>query len=104
MTTAAWPKTLEIPSGARRQWRALREALAVSEPPCAADPELWHSRRPDEIAAACDACHHCPALRACGAYATAAHEQLGVSAGHDRTPPRATAHARHLNPERKGTQ
>ncbi len=44
MTAAAWPKTLEIPSGAVSQWRALREALAVREPPCAADPEVWHSR------------------------------------------------------------
>lgn len=85
MTAPTWPKTLEIPPGAVSQWRALREALAVREPPCSFDPELWHSRAADDIAAASDACRYCHAFTACDSYATAANERSGVWAGHDRS-------------------
>ncbi len=85
MTAASWPKTLLIPPGAVSQWLALREALlAVRGTPCASDPDLWHSRNPSDIAAACDACHRCPALQQCDAYASVASESLGVWAGVDR--------------------
>ncbi len=84
MTSASWPKTLEIPPDARRQWAILREALAVSEPPCASDAELWHSRNADDIEAASDACHGCHAFTACDSYATNANEATGVWAGRDR--------------------
>lgn len=84
MTAAAWPRTLEIPADARRQWRELREALAAQEPPCAAAPDVWHSRNLSDIKAACDACHGCHALTACDDYATAANEVVGVWAGVDR--------------------
>ena len=83
MTAAAWPKVVVIPPGAVVQWRALREALAAGEPPCADDPDLWHSRRPDEIAAAVDACLGCPALAPCDAYATTAAETSGVWGARD---------------------
>ncbi len=84
MTAATWPKVVVIPPGARRQWQELREALAVREPPCASDAELWHSRDPSDIKAACDACLSCPAYDSCGAYATVAREVVGVWAGRDR--------------------
>jgi hypothetical protein len=84
MTAAAWPRTLEIPPDARRQWAILREALAVSEPPCAAAPDVWHSRAAADIEAAVDACHGCHAFTACDSYATTANEATGVWAGRDR--------------------
>ncbi len=84
MTAAIWPKVVVIPDGAVVQWRALREALAVREPPCADDADLWHSRDPSDIKAACEACRTCPALTACDDYATAADEVVGVWAGRDR--------------------
>jgi len=77
---AAWP----IPAGAVSQWRALTAALRDVEPPCADDPELWCSYDADEREAACHRCQPCPALAACGRYADAAQESLGVWAGVDR--------------------
>ena len=56
----------------------------VSEPPCASDAELWHSRNADDIEAASDACHGCHAFTACDSYATNANEATGVWAGRDR--------------------
>jgi len=91
MTAASWPRTLLVPADARRPWQELREALAVRSTPCAAAPELWHSRDPSDIAAASAACQTCHAFTPCGAYADAAGERLGVWAGRDRgrrpTPP-----------------
>jgi len=80
----AWPK-LVIPANAVPAWRALSAALRDVEPPCADDPELWCSYDADEREAACHRCQPCPALAACGRYADAAQESLGVWAGHDRT-------------------
>jgi hypothetical protein len=85
MTAASWPRTLLIPAVAASQWQALRVALAVREPPCASDPELWHSRNPGDIKAASDACRGCHALAPCGRYAQAADEVGAVWAGVDRT-------------------
>ncbi len=88
MTAASWPRTLLIPAVAASQWQALRVALAVTGTPCASDPELWHSRDLNGIAAASDARRTCHAFTACGEYADAAGERLGVWAGVDRTKPR----------------
>ena len=84
MTAASWPKVVVIPDDAVVQWAILREALAVREPPCSSDPELWHSRDPNGIAAASDACHGCHAFAPCGRYAQAADEVGAVWAGRDR--------------------
>lgn len=92
MTAATWPKTLEIPADARRQWRELREALAEQTPPCAAAPDVWHSRNLSDTEAACAACDGCHAFTACDDYATAAGERAGVWAGVDRARPPVSHH------------
>ncbi len=94
MTAVAWPK-VAIPTSARTEWERLIAALVGREPPCSDDAELWFSYRPDETEAACLGCLTCPAFTECDAYADAAHEQLGVWAGRDRTPPRATTEPNH---------
>ncbi len=91
MTATSWPRTLLIPPAAVQQWLALREALLSGSTPCADDPELWHSRAADDIAAASAACHTCHALQQCDSYATAAAEAAGVWAGRDREPRRRGA-------------
>jgi hypothetical protein len=80
---AGWP-TLGITSAAVPAWRALSQALTDRVPPCADDPELWHSRASSDIAAAREACRTCHAFTACDDYATAANEVVGVWAGVDR--------------------
>jgi hypothetical protein len=94
MTAVSWPRTLEIPAAAEPQWRALSQALEDREPPCAASPELWFSRRDDQTEAAIHRCHTCPAIARCDEYATAANEIVGVWAGRDRG----------LRPTRRGTK
>ncbi len=95
MTAAAsWPKTLLVPAAAARQWQTLREVLLVQVTPCATAPDVWHSRNPSDIKAACDACHTCPAIAPCGQYAEAAGESSAVWGGHDRT---KAPHVRNLH-------
>jgi len=71
-------------------WTALCVALdrlaeAGRTPVCSARPEQWG---PDVPAAArrdaVEACHYCPAMHPCAAYADAADERFGVWGGTDR--------------------
>ncbi len=89
----AWPKVPPIPADALSQWRRLAAALIDREPCCSDDPELWFSRRPDEIEAACHRCLSCHAFVACRDYADAAHESLGVWGARDRTAHRSGTRA-----------
>lgn len=50
-------------------------------PPCAADPELFFSETPEDIAAAKQICYGCPFQYACDDYATQAGEPWGVWGG-----------------------
>lgn len=48
------------------------------------DPDLWHSKNPDDQARAINTCHSCPLAIACRAYATA-HDLPGIWGGTTRT-------------------
>lgn len=83
---------LGIPLEATTAWRVLVTALdrladQGRTPVCESRPDDWAS---DAAAAvrreAAAACGHCPVIRPCAAYATAAGERCHVWGGIDRTP------------------